>query len=194
MIMHVDSHTFTCGHMHVHVGPTFTCIIVQVGGGTDDSFEHPQMDKDAAMRRPNVTASSATLELDELMQNLEDFVPPAKAPPSNEPVGRQKPKSAFDDLSNMLGSLESDMENIHGVSTVAKGMCAACKKPILAKVLDALGRQWHPEHFTCAACDMELSTVTYYESNGRPYCEKDYHELYAPRCAYCNGPILDVSC
>lgn len=127
------------------------------------------------------------------MQNLEDFEPPAAAP-SNDPTagGQGKPKSAMDDLSNMLGSLEQDMEQ-HGVSTVAKGMCAACRKPILAKVLDALGRQWHPEHFTCAACDMELSNATYYESNGRPYCEKDYHELYAPRCAYCNGPILDVS-
>ena len=164
----------------------------QVGGGADDSFERPDKDKDAGVRRPNVTASSATIELDQLMQNLEDFVPPS-AGPSAEPANTQKPKSALDDLSNMLGSLENDMENIHGVSTVAKGTCAACKKPILAKVLDALGRQWHPEHFTCASCDTELSNVTYYESNGRPYCEKDYHELYAPRCAYCNGPILEVS-
>lgn len=122
------------------------------------------------------------------MQNLEDFEPPPAAPSDTE----KKPKSAMDNLSNMLGSLEQDME-MHGVSTVAKGMCAACKKPILAKVLDALGQQWHPEHFTCASCDMELSNTTYYESNGRPYCEKDYHELYAPRCAYCNGPILEVS-
>lgn len=166
--------------------------IIQVSGGADDSFEGSNKDKDGGARRPNVTASSATMELDELMQNLEDFVPPPQASP-DEPAGNKKPKSAMDDLSNMLGSLESDMENIHGVSTVAKGMCFACKKSILTKVLDALGHQWHPEHFTCASCDMELSTVTYYESNGRPYCEKDYHELYAPRCAYCNGPILDVS-
>ena len=126
------------------------------------------------------------------MHDLEDFKPPAPAVDQERKTG-QKPKSAMDDLSNMLGSLEQDMEHIHGVSTVAKGMCAACKKPILAKVLDALGRQWHPEHFTCASCDIELGNSTYYESNGRPYCEKDYHELFAPRCAYCNGPILDVS-
>lgn len=127
------------------------------------------------------------------MQNLEHFDPPAPAP-SDEPTGgRQKPKSAMDDLNNMLGFLQQDMETIHGVSTVAKGMCSACTKPILGKVLDALGRQWHPEHFTCATCETELSSATYYESNGRPYCEKDYHELFAPRCAYCNGPILEVS-
>lgn len=144
------------------------------------------------MKRSHITASSATLELDQLMHNLEDFEPPTPLP-SNKDQGGRKPQSAMDNLSNMLGSLELDMENIHGVSTVAKGMCSACKKPILGKVLDALGRQWHPEHFTCATCEVELGAVTYYESNGRPYCEKDYHELFAPRCAYCNGPILDVS-
>ena len=72
------------------------------------------------------------------------------------------------------------------------GVCAACNKPILTKVVNALGCQWHKEHFTCAQCDVELGSSTYYESNGRPYCEKDYHELFAPRCAYCNGPILEV--
>lgn len=163
----------------------------QVGGGVEedsfDTLEDPQGDP----RRLNVTASSATLELDELMQNLESFKPPV--PASNPAETQHKPQSAMDDLSNLLGNLETDMVNIHGVRTEAKGMCAACKKPILAKVLDALGRQWHPEHFTCAACDVELGNATYYESNGRPYCEKDYHELYAPRCAYCNGPILEVS-
>lgn len=164
-----------------------------MGGDSFDSPKHSSGSKEAALRRPVITASSATLELDELMQNLEDFVPPAPAPSSDSPSANQKPKSAMEDLSNMLGSLENDMETIHGVSTVAKGMCAACKKPILGKVLDAMNRQWHPEHFSCASCEMELGSATYYESNGRPYCEKCYHELYAPRCAYCNGPILDVS-
>ena len=149
----------------------------------------------ASSQRLNITASTATQELDDLMANLSNFEPidsqdkgdydkPAKA--------GQKPKSAMDDLSSMLGSLSQDMTR-HGVDIAAKGICAACNKPILAKVVSALGRQWHPEHFTCASCDLELGSTTYYESNGRPYCEKDYHELYAPRCAYCNGPILDVS-
>ena len=78
------------------------------------------------------------------------------------------------------------------LSLSLSGVCAACNKPILTKVVNALGCQWHKEHFTCAQCDLELGSTTYYESNGRPYCEKDYHELFAPRCAYCNGPILEV--
>ena len=185
------------GAIQLHVASCrfITCCLLshlQVGGDSFDSPKRSSQGKEAAQRRPVITASSATLELDELMQNLEDFVPPAPAPSTNNPAP-QKPKSAMEDLNNMMSSLETDMETVHGVSTVAKGMCAACKKPILDKVLDALGRQWHPAHFTCAVCEVELGNSTYYESNGRPYCEKDFHELYAPRCAYCNGPILDVS-
>ena len=82
------------------------------------------------------------------------------------------------------------MSEFYCVNTT--GVCAACSKPILTKVVNALGRQWHKEHFTCAQCDVELGSITYYESNGQPYCEKDYHELFALRCAYCNGPILEV--
>ena len=95
-------------------------------------------------------------------------------------------------LDSMLGSLQSDM-NRQGVSTVKKGMCAACNKPIIGQVCTALGKTWHPEHFTCVACELPLGSRNFFEREGKPFCEKDYHELYAPRCAYCNGPILDVS-
>lgn len=50
---------------------------------------------------------------------------------------------------------------------------------------------WHPEHFRCAQCDKELGTEDFYERNGRPYCEKDYLNLFAPKCAYCDSPIVD---
>ena len=154
---------------------------------------------EAENSRSNITASKATKELDELMANLSNFEPP----PSTDPVvsdysrdyaklGAKGGAGAVADLNSMLGSLSQDMAVRHGVDTASKGICSACSKPILAKVVNALGRQWHPEHFTCASCDEELGATTYYESNGRPYCEKDYHELFAPRCAFCNGPILEV--
>lgn len=60
-------------------------------------------------------------------------------------------------------------------------------------MITALGKTWHPEHFTCAHCNQELGTKNFFERDGRPYCEVDYHNLFSPRCAYCNGPILDVS-
>ena len=35
--------------------------------------------------------------------------------------------------------------------------------------------------------------MTFFERDSKPYCEEDYHALFSPRCAGCNGPILDVS-
>ena len=57
----------------------------------------------------------------------------------------------------------------------------------------ALGRMWHPEHYRCCQCGDELGRQNFIERGGKAYCEKDYHESFSPRCAYCNGPIKDVN-
>ncbi|XP_063310664.1 paxillin isoform X1 [Pelobates fuscus] len=107
----------------------------------------------------------------------------SSSPPSNTP----KPGSQLD---NMLGSLQSDLNKL-GVATVAKGVCGACKKPIAGQVVTAMGKTWHPEHFVCTHCQEEIGSRNFFERDGQPYCEKDYHNLFSPRCFYCNGPILD---
>lgn len=56
-----------------------------------------------------------------------------------------------------------------------------------------MGRTWHPEHFVCTHCQEEIGSRNFFERDGEPYCETDYHHLFSPRCYYCNGPILDVS-
>ena len=61
------------------------------------------------------------------------------------------------------------------------------------QVVTAMGRTWHPEHFVCTHCQDEIGSRNFFERDGLPYCEKDYHSLFSPRCHYCNGPILDVS-
>ena len=99
--------------------------------------------------------------------------------------------SSKKEIDSMLGTLQSDV-TAHGVDTTAKGVCPACKKAIVGQVVTALGATWHPEHFTCVSCNMQLSHQTFFERDGRPYCEKDYHDLFSPRCAYCSGPVLDV--
>ncbi|XP_033230185.1 paxillin isoform X7 [Belonocnema kinseyi] len=93
-------------------------------------------------------------------------------------------------LDSMLGNLQADMSR-QGVNTTQKGCCNACEKPIVGQVITALGKTWHPEHFTCTHCNQELGTRNFFEREGHPYCEPDYHNLFSPRCNYCNGPILD---
>ncbi|CAG5011776.1 unnamed protein product [Parnassius apollo] len=146
-------------------------------------------------------ASSATKELDDLMASLSDFKVSGAPTDSGAHVYREKhawqeqyrsnPRQAESaSLEHMLGSLRADMSR-QGVQTPQKGCCNACEKPIVGQVITALGRTWHPEHFTCAHCNQELGTRNFFERDGRPYCEPDYHNLFSPRCAYCNGPILD---
>ncbi|KRG02787.1 uncharacterized protein Dmoj_GI17221, isoform B [Drosophila mojavensis] len=98
--------------------------------------------------------------------------------------------SREDQLDCMLGNLQANMSR-QGVNTVQKGCCNACEKPIVGQVITALGKTWHPEHFTCNHCSQELGTRNFFERDGFPYCEPDYHNLFSPRCAYCNGAILD---
>ncbi|NXU34776.1 PAXI protein, partial [Drymodes brunneopygia] len=160
----------------------------------------------ASQQQTRISASSATRELDELMASLSDFKVPSqcihltvfvfsslqfmaqgKAGSSSPPSTASKPGSQLD---TMLGSLQSDLNKL-GVATVAKGVCGACKKPIAGQVVTAMGKTWHPEHFVCTHCQEEIGSRNFFERDGQPYCEKDYHNLFSPRCYYCNGPILD---
>ncbi|KAF0766838.1 paxillin-like isoform X6 [Aphis craccivora] len=157
------------------------------------------------------TASSATRELDDLMASLSDFkvriliivttttttsatavTSTIVSSPVRASYATESTDSAAPRLDCMLGSLTAEM-NRQGVNTTQKGCCTACDKAIVGQVITALGKTWHPEHFTCNHCSQELGTRNFFEREGRPYCEPDYHNLFSPRCAYCNGPILDVS-
>ncbi|EMP34130.1 Paxillin [Chelonia mydas] len=120
-------------------------------------------------------------------QQVQKFMAQGKAGGSSPPSAPPKPGSQLD---SMLGSLQSDLNKL-GVATVAKGVCGACKKPIAGQVVTAMGKTWHPEHFVCTHCQEEIGSRNFFERDGQPYCEKDYHNLFSPRCYYCNGPILD---
>ncbi|NXU10564.1 PAXI protein, partial [Pardalotus punctatus] len=115
------------------------------------------------------------------------FMAQGRAGSNSPPSTASKPGSQLD---TMLGSLQSDLNKL-GVATVAKGVCGACKKPIAGQVVTAMGKTWHPEHFVCTHCQEEIGSRNFFERDGQPYCEKDYHNLFSPRCYYCNGPILD---
>lgn len=152
--------------------------------------------------------STTTKKLDALLVELSTFKPALPQSPPAQPqsavdaeysVVRREDKResrapkppATVELDSMLAELGSEVKS-KGVDTTLKGCCAACSKPIHGKLLTAMNRTWHPEHFVCAICEQELANQAFYELEGRPYCEKDYNEMLAPRCGYCNGPILEV--
>ncbi|XP_069651365.1 paxillin isoform X2 [Haliaeetus albicilla] len=159
---------------------------VSVGCQTEDDAFFPQMQVTSApplVHSANPLAACAPLG----PPAPEKFMAQGKAGSSSPPSTASKPGSQLD---TMLGSLQSDLNKL-GVATVAKGVCGACKKPIAGQVVTAMGKTWHPEHFVCTHCQEEIGSRNFFERDGQPYCEKDYHNLFSPRCYYCNGPILD---
>jgi paxillin len=70
--------------------------------------------------------------------------------------------------------------------------CRACNQPILGDCINALGSQWHPEHFNCQFCHKAF-TGTFYEFEGLPYCEVHYYARMGTSCAGCQQPITGAS-
>jgi paxillin len=86
--------------------------------------------------------------------------------------------------------LEKSMESLLFKSA---NSCHGCLKPILGQVITALGHLWHPDHFVCSHCNICIGTSIFYEKDNKPYCESDYLNLFSPKCAACETPILDVA-
>ncbi|XP_033114222.1 PDZ and LIM domain protein 5-like isoform X7 [Anneissia japonica] len=63
--------------------------------------------------------------------------------------------------------------------------CEGCGQIIRGPFVSAVGKNWHPEHFVCAHCHEPLQNIGFVEEKGKIYCEKDYTNLYAPKCSKC---------
>lgn len=120
------------------------------------------------------------------------------------PVRDTKIKDRLDATSSnvSLNSIASEHVEIEETITSAASLlndasrvitCHTCNDEIVGPVITALNRTYHKEHFICAHCGQELGTRNFYERDGLPYCEKDYHQLFSPKCASCGNTILDVS-
>ncbi|ELR25664.1 LIM domain containing protein [Acanthamoeba castellanii str. Neff] len=74
--------------------------------------------------------------------------------------------------------------------------CHACQQPIREGVIKALGRLYHPNHFTCQGCGVGLAGQQFKEGSGEPYCgdcKKAVQVVIEPDihiCAKCKKPII----
>src|SRR5256885_10481262 len=69
-------------------------------------------------------------------------------------------------------------------------VCKGCGQPIRGNYLSALGATWHPEHFVCASCGRPINTARFQVHEGKPYHSECFSNQIAPRCAYCNKPLV----
>jgi hypothetical protein len=67
--------------------------------------------------------------------------------------------------------------------------CAGCNQSIKGECINALGHQWHPEHFVCQYCQKSFGTGSFYEYGGKPYCETHYHQQTGSLCAGCGKAV-----
>ena len=67
--------------------------------------------------------------------------------------------------------------------------CASCGKGVQRGYLQAMGKVWHPEHFVCEICELNLQGESFVQYGGRPYHQHCYLDQYAPKCAGCDQPI-----
>lgn len=67
--------------------------------------------------------------------------------------------------------------------------CARCNNGAVGQVVNALGKQWHPECFICGTCQKPFPGGAFLEHEAKPYCENDYHALFCPTCHNCKQPI-----
>lgn len=69
-------------------------------------------------------------------------------------------------------------------------ICSACHTSIdNERVVYALGKQWHVEHFACAQCEIPFNGSRHFEKRGLAYCETHFNQLFGEKCFTCNKII-----
>ncbi|VDP44074.1 unnamed protein product [Schistosoma curassoni] len=120
--------------------------------------------------------------------NAKRVIPPKYDQINNVSSTEQGPTQL---LNSMLNDLSSELSQ-HGAKTNPRGQCYACKKPINGTLITAIGKEWHPEHFTCASCRVGLVRQDFYERDDQAYCTQCHLQMFSPRCGYCGEAVVEV--
>ncbi|NWU72116.1 LPXN protein, partial [Pterocles burchelli] len=67
--------------------------------------------------------------------------------------------------------------------------CHGCERPVTDNYLSALRGVWHPECFVCAECMSGFTSGSFFELEGRPYCELHFHQRQGSICHGCSRPV-----
>jgi len=59
-------------------------------------------------------------------------------------------------------------------SEVFAPRCKSCNQSVSGSCINAMGSQWHPEHFVCQYCRRPFQGGLFFEVAGLPYCEAHY--------------------
>ncbi|KAJ8679989.1 hypothetical protein QAD02_015776, partial [Eretmocerus hayati] len=67
--------------------------------------------------------------------------------------------------------------------------CNKCNNKIKGDCLNAIGKHFHPECFSCAHCGKQFGNSPFFLEEGLPYCERDWNDLFTTKCFACGFPV-----
>ncbi|XP_044730200.1 transforming growth factor beta-1-induced transcript 1 protein-like [Chrysoperla carnea] len=71
-------------------------------------------------------------------------------------------------------------------------ICVVCNEPITSRILKAMGKTYHPEHFKCAGCEQTITNERFHvDNNEKIYCEPCYTKMFLSKCKKCGEPIKE---
>ncbi|XP_067166950.1 filamin-binding LIM protein 1 [Apteryx mantelli] len=127
------------------------------------------------------------------LQQLDIATPAPLQVPSAFPAELRQPEPRLTHLERAgEGPPPRHDVNGHPERDFSRDVCAFCHKAVGPgdPTVEAMGKQYHADCFTCRTCQRLLAGQRYYQKDGRPICDACY-KASLERCTKCQAPILE---